>query len=259
MNLVNLLTTNGDHAPGHRMYGVATGKVQELRDPRGLGRVKVVFPWLADDNVDAVVIDEKDKRAHSYWARVASFMAGPKRGAYFIPDVGEEVLVAFEHGELDRPVVIGVLWNNDEKPPVTMDDAGENNVRGIYTRLKHQIVLDDSGDKASILIVDKTGNNRILIDTANKRMEIAMDGDLTIKATGNIEITADKNITISAKQNVEIKATSDVKIEATAAASVKAGPQATFEASGQAEVKGATVGIKGSAMTEVQGGLVKIN
>ena len=259
MNLVDLLTTNGDQARGHRMYGVATGKVQELRDPLGLGRVKVVFPWLADDNVDAVVIDGKDKRAHSYWARVASLMAGAQRGAYFIPDVGEEVLVAFEHGELDRPVIIGVLWNRDARPPVEMDEAGKNNVRGVYTRSKHQIVLDDSDDKASILIVDKTGNNRILIDTANKRMEIAIDGNLTIKATGNIEITADKNITVSAKQNVEIKANADVKIEAMGAANVKASTQATFESSGQTEVKGTTVGIKGSAMAEVQGGLVKIN
>lgn len=259
MDLVDLLVTSAEQGRSHRMYGVATGKVQELRDPLGLGRVKVVFPWMADDGVDAVVIDENDKRAHSYWARVASLMAGSKRGAYFVPDVGEEVLVAFEHGELDRPVIIGVLWNKDERPPVEMDEDGKNNVRGIYTRSNHQIVLDDSDDKASILIVDSTGKDRIFIDTKNRRMEINMGGDMAIKATGDIEIAGDKNITISAKQNVEIKALSDVKVEATAAASVKASTQATFEGSVQAEVKGTTVGIKGSAMTEVTGGLVKIN
>lgn len=259
MSLIDLLTDTEERTQRQRMYGVATGKVQEVRDPLGLGRVKVVFPWLADDNVDAVVIDENDRRAHSYWARVATFMAGPQRGAYFIPEVGEEVLVAFEHGELDRPVIVGMLWNKEAAPPVMMDDEGKNDVRGLYTRTKHKIVLDDSADKPSILIVDQTGQNRIFIDTANKRMEIAVDGDLTIKATGNVEITAGKNITIDAAQNVDIKAKANVSVEATQAANVKANTQATFEGAAQAEVKGAAVAIKGSAMTEIQGGLVKIN
>lgn len=260
MNLFDLLTTTED-APqrSHRMYGVAVGKVRELRDPLDLGRVKVVFPWLAGDSEDTVVIDENDRRAHSYWARVASLMAGGKRGAYFLPDIGDEVLVAFEHGELDRPVIVGMLWNQEDKPPVQMDGDGKNNIRGFYTRTKHQIVLDDSEDKASILIVDNTGQNRILIDTANKRMEIAIQGDLTITAAGNIDIKADKNITISAGQNVEIKATADIKGEATGSVNIKGNSQATFEAAMQAEVKGLNVGIKGTAMTEVQGGLVKIN
>ena len=257
MYLTDLLAP--DTQSRRRMYAVAVGKVTDICDPQGLGRVKVDFPWLAADNDDAVVVDEKDRRAHSYWARVATMMGGGGRGSFFIPDVGEEVLVAFEHGELDRPVVIGMLWNKDDKPPVTMDEQGKNHVRGIYTKAKHQIVLDDSDDKGSILIVDKTGKNRILIDSTNKKMEIAVDGDMTIKATGNIEITADKNITISAKQNVEVKATADAKIEATGAAALKGSRQVTVEASGMTEVKGANVGIKGSAMTEVQGGLVKIN
>jgi uncharacterized protein involved in type VI secretion and phage assembly len=257
MNLYDLLTPSSEDT--NRMYGVAVGKVRELRDPLGLGRVKVDFPWLADDDTDTVVIDSKDRRAHSYWARVASLMAGPKRGAYFIPDIDEEVLVAFEHGELDRPVIIGVLWNQEDKPPVTMDDAGRNNIRGIYSRTNHQIVLDDSDDKSSILIVDNTGKNRILIDTANHRMEIAIQGDLTIKASGNIDISADQNITLTANQNVNVKAIADAKIEATNSVSIKANTRATFEASVETEVKGVVVSIKGTGMTEIQGGLVKIN
>jgi len=241
------------------MYGVAVGKVADIRDPMGIGRIKVVFPWLAEDDVDTVVIDENDRRAHSYWARVASLMAGGQRGAYFIPDVGEEVLVAFEHGELDRPVVIGVMWNHDDKPPIQMDDGGQNNVRGIYTRSKHKIELNDSDNKAQILIVDNTGKNQVLIDTANRRLEIAMDGDITIKATGSIEITADKDITISAKNNVAIKATNNVEAEAQNAATIKGTVSAKLESTTQAEVSGPMVDVKGSAVTNIQGGLVKIN
>lgn len=256
-DLFDLLVERDDRS--RPMYGVAVGKVADIRDPMGIGRIKVVFPWLAEDDVDTVVIDENDRRAHSYWARVASLMAGGKRGAYFIPDVGEEVLVAFEHGELDRPVVIGVLWNHDDVPPVQMDEEGKNNVRGIYTRTKHKIELNDSDDKAQILIVDSTGKNQILIDTANRRLEIAMDGDITIKATGSIEIAADKDVKISAKNNVEIKATNNLEAEAQNAATIKGAVSAKLEASAQAEISGAMVDVKGSGTTSIQGGLVKIN
>ncbi len=257
MNLTDLLLPESHD--NRRMNAVAVGEVTEIRDPLGLGRVKVDFPWLAEDNEDAVVIDKKDRRAHSYWARVATMMGGGARGSFFIPDIGEEVLVAFEHGELDRPIVIGVLWNKEAKPPVTMDQDGKNNVRGIYTRTNHQIVLDDSADKASILIVDSTGKNHILIDTAKGKMELAVEGDMTIKASGNIEISAGRNVTITAKQNVEIKASMDATIEASKAAVLKGNTQATVEASVKTDIKGATVGVKGSGLTEIQGGLVKIN
>lgn len=257
MNLVDLLMPESQDK--RRMNAVAVGEVSEIRDPLGLGRVKVDFSWLAEDNEDAVVIDKNDRRAHSYWARVATMMGGGGRGSYFIPDVGEEVLVAFEHGELDRPIVIGVLWNKEAKPPEKMDDEGKNNIRGIYTRTKHKIVLDDSEDKSSILIVDSTGNNRILIDRVNRKMELAVDGDMTIKATGNIEISAGQNLTITAKQNVEVKASMDATIEAGKAATLKGNTQVTVEASVKTEIKGVTVGVKGSGLTEIQGGLVKIN
>jgi uncharacterized protein involved in type VI secretion and phage assembly len=241
------------------MYGVAVGKVAEIRDPLNIGRVKVVFPWMDDDDTDTVVIDENDRRAHSYWARVATLMAGKNRGSYFLPQPGDEVLVAFEHGELDRPVVIGMLWNEDERPPVTMDDDGRNVVHGIYTRSKHKIEFNDSDDKAQILIIDKTGKNQILIDTANRRLQIEMDGDITIKATGSIEISANQDITLSAKNNVTIKATNNFEAEAQNAATVKGTASAKLEGTTQAEVSGAMVNVKGSAVTNIQGGLVKIN
>jgi len=195
-HLYDLLT---DERPSRRMYGVAVGTVRELRDPLGLGRVRVTFPWVAADDEDAVVIDENDRRAHSYWARVATLMAGGGRGAYFVPDVGEEVLVAFEHGELDRPVIIGGLWNKDAKPPVEMDEGGQNHIRGIYTRSKHKIELNDSSDKSSILIQDSTGNNRILIDTVNNKMEITVRDDIVISAGGNITITAGGKLKLEGK------------------------------------------------------------
>src|ERR1700750_1699162 len=87
-----------------RLHGVVIGIVTNNQDPDGMHRVKVRFPWL---NLD----DE------SHWARVATPMAGDKRGAYFLPEPDDEVLVAFEHGSLEHPYVIGSLWNGKDKAP----------------------------------------------------------------------------------------------------------------------------------------------
>src|SRR3972149_536693 len=84
--------------------GVVPGIVTNNQDPDGLGRVKIKFPWLSDDN-------ETD------WVRIATLMAGGQRGGFFLPEVGDEVLVAFEHGDINHPYVIGALWNGVDKPP----------------------------------------------------------------------------------------------------------------------------------------------
>jgi uncharacterized protein involved in type VI secretion and phage assembly len=244
---------------GGRVYGVAVGTVREIRDPLGLGRVRVSFPWVSADDEESVVIENNDRRAHSYWARVATLMAGGGRGAYFVPDVGEEVLVAFEHGELDRPVIIGGLWNKDAKPPVAMDNGGENHIRGIYTRTKHRIELNDSSDKTSILIEDSTGKNRIRIDTANSKMELTVQGDMAISASGNITISAGGDIKLEAKGSVAVQANMDCTVAAGKEAAIRGKTQASLQSEAQASVKGAMVSVKATGVAELQGGMVKIN
>jgi len=80
----------GPAGTGGRYFGVAFGIVTNNNDPEGLGRVKVALPWLAD-------------QAETDWARVVSPMAGPERGVWFLPEVDDEVLVAFEHGSPSAP------------------------------------------------------------------------------------------------------------------------------------------------------------
>jgi phage baseplate assembly protein V len=194
-------------------------------------------------------------------------MAGAGRGAYFVPEVGDEVLVAFEHGDLDRPCVLGGLWNKDDTPPETMDAEGKNAVRSITSRSGHRIVLDDSDDKPSILIVDKTGANSIWIDSTNNAMAITVKGDLRFKVDGNITMTAKGKITITADQdiaaetkaNLELKAKGKGALEATGPLNVKSGAKLSMDGSGQAELKAAAVSVNASAMAELKGGLVKIN
>lgn len=203
-------------APGDidgRFYGVVVGVVTNNRDPNGLHRVKLRFPWL---NVDH----------ESNWARVVALMAGNQRGAYFLPEADDEVLVAFEHGSLEHPYVIGALWNGKDKPPESNDD-GKNDNRTIKSRSGHIIRLCDSDGGERIEIIDKTGNNKITIASSNNSISVQAQGDIEVRSsTGKITIAA---------VGVEIASTTDIKISA----------QTRLEASasGQVDITGALVKI----------------
>jgi uncharacterized protein involved in type VI secretion and phage assembly len=186
-------------------------------------------------------------------------MAGPKRGTFVIPEVKDEVLVAFEHGQLDRPVLIGMLWNKEDQPPETMDDGGKNDIRAIHTRSGHKLVFNDSDDKPSILLVDKTDKNRIFIDSKDNKMEIEVQGDLTITVGGKLSITAQSGITAESSADISMKAQANMSLEATSAFSAKGSTKASLESSAQTEVKGGMVSVNGSGITEVKGSIVKIN
>lgn len=139
--------------PGFRVTGVVIGMVTNNKDPDGLGRVKVRFPWLSDSDESA-------------WARIATPMAGSNRGFYFLPEIDDEVLVAFEHGDMHFPYVLGALWNGKDKPAVSEDKRPGIQIRLIKSRSGHTIRLTDEAGKEKIEIVDKSGNNKLVIDTA---------------------------------------------------------------------------------------------
>lgn len=191
------------------LYGVAVGIVSNINDPAGLGRVKTVLPWMADG-------------VESDWARIATPMAGPGRGIYFRPDVNDEVLVAFEHGNPDMPYVLGGLWNGKDQPPVADPDS-RNDVRMIKSRGGSTIKFSDVKDDAQIHIVDSSGKNMIVIRASDNSITITADGDITLQAgNGNLALTGN---------SVEITATSGVKIEASQSLDVKATGQLTLKGS----------------------------
>lgn len=201
MNLFDvLIDTEEREALASRIYGVVVGVVTNNKDQDGLGRVKVKFPWLSDAK-------------ESHWARIAVPMAGKDRGVYFLPEPDDEVLVAFEHGDVRFPYVIGALWNGKDIPPAKNDD-GKNNTRVIKSRSGHIIRLNDEDGKEKIEIIDKSGNNSIAFDTAHNTITIKTNKDLTLSA-------AQGTITLDA-QKIEIKSSADTKIEAGAGMDVKA-------------------------------------
>lgn len=208
-----MLESPGDAAQASRINGVVVGIVTNNQDEEGLGRVKLRFPWLSDSD-------------ESHWARIAAPMAGKERGVYFLPEVDDEVLVAFEHGDLRFPYVLGALWNGQDAPPANNDD-GKNNIRVIKSRSGHVIRLNDEDGKETIEIIDKSEKNSLVFDTAKNSITITADQDITLSAAnGTVKIDA---------KNVEIKSSADSKIEAGAGMEVKASATMT--------VKGATVNI----------------
>jgi len=199
--------------PDSRINGVVVGVVTDNKDPDKLGRVKVKIPRLSAED-------------ESNWARVISFMSGKLMGGFFLPEVNDEVLVAFEYGDINIPYVIGSLWNGKDTPPLTNDD-GKNNFRIIKSRSGHVIRLDDTDGQEKIEIVDKSENNKIIIDTKEKKISINSDKDIEISApNGKVSISA---------TDFEVKTQASAKIEASSSMDLKA--------SGTTTIKGATVNI----------------
>lgn len=197
--LLGLLTAEPDALPSG---GLVIGLVVDNDDPEGLGRVRLTFPWLSSDHA-------------SDWARVASAGGGQRRGIEFLPEVGDEVLVGFEMGDIHYPYVLGGLWNGVDPPPQPTQQAlkgGKVRKRTIVSRSGHTIVLDDD-ERGGITIADSAGN-RIVLDTAKNA--------LTIEAQGNISVRTDANLTLEAKgsltldgQSVQIKGKTTVDITGT--------------------------------------------
>ena len=191
-----------------RIPGVVTGIVNSLDDPQGMGRVQLTFPWMSGSVPE------------SNWARIAVPMAGPERGFQFMPEVGDEVLVAFEQGSLRHPYVIGYLWNGQDAPP--RDEPAQ---RAIQTVSGHVLEFDDTdgsekisllfkGDKPSIILDEKTAN----VETAAGHV-VRLDDDagITVSFQGSdptIKLESGK-LTLSASgSSIELSA-SGVKISGT--------------------------------------------
>jgi phage protein D/phage baseplate assembly protein gpV len=184
-----------------RYYGVVIGIVTDNADPDERGRVKVKYPWLADD-------------AESFWARVSAPGAGKDYGVTWLPQVGDEVLVAFEHGDISHPIVLGGLWNGQDTIPFDYGsdlDAGKVTYCGFTSRTGHKISFFESSGESKIHLLTANGKVSIELDDKNEVIKVDTTGKLVIDA----------------KQDVEIKAGGSMKLEA----------------SGQLTIKGATVAI----------------
>ena len=170
--------------------GVVIGLVTDVNDD---GTVKVKFPWLPDD-------PETD------WIRIATTMAGNDRGTFFMPEVDDEVLVAFEHGDTNYPYVVGFLWNGKDKPPVT--DKG---IRKIKTKSGHILEFNDK-NKEKRIYIRTAGEHEFEMKDEEDIMIKTRDGNKITMDSGGITIKSERDVTIEGT-NVTIKGT-NVTIEA---------------------------------------------
>lgn len=247
--LSDLARSNGS-SEAWGQTGVVIGVVTNNNDPEKLGRVKVKFPTLGDS-------------VESNWARLAIAGGGAARGFDIRPEVNDEVIVAFDRGDVRLPVVLGGLWNAKHKPPVAADKAvkgGKVVQRAIVTRLGHQILLVDGDSPADhyveISLSDKktkiqVGENGITV-VANQGKPISLTAgqtSITITNSGDIALKAN-NITMEGKAKVSIKAP-QVEIKGDAAVKIEAGAQL--------EAKGAIVKVEASGIAQVKGAMLKLN
>ena len=232
--------------------GITIGQVSDAKDPEDAGRVRLTFPWLSDDYV-------------SDWARTVQAGAGKDRGAQVLPEVGDEVLVAFEHGDVNRPVVVGGLFNGvDTMPrgPVDLVDGGTGmiNRRSLTSRLGHRVDLVDASGKEGIRATTTDEKLTFIMDHSGAKITLHADGKVVIE--GSQGITIDSGGTdIDLKGNkISLKASAGVSVDAGGGAvDVKAG--STLSLTGvSAKLEGsATTEVKGGSLCSIQAGLVKIN
>ena len=212
-------TADGSVEPmggGNPLAGVAIAEVITNRDDTNQGRVQLRLPWMP--GVEP-------------WARVASGSAGPNRGIYFIPQVGDEVLVAFQHGDVRDPYIVGTLWNAKDLPPGTAPlDPVEK--RFIRTPAGHEIVMDD---KAKSVTVRTCDGHTIVMDP--DAVEVVTKG-----GTASVRLEASGSVLVKADVKIELKA-----------------PSITLDATTLEMKSSASASLNGGGVCEIKAGLVKIN
>lgn len=238
-----------------RMNGVMPAIVTDNNDTTSAntGRVKVKYPWFVDSTNEFM----------SDWARIAVPGGGNERGIYFLPEINDEVLVAFENGDINRPYILGGLWNGKDKSPEATDKVVKDskvNLRLIKTRSGHKIELDDTSGSEKITITDKSAENSIVLDTKNNAITIKSKADLTLEAGGNLILKSKKAFKVDSSDKVEISAMGAMKMDSKDSINLSdvASNKVALGKSG-VEVQGLKLSLKGSTMTEIQGAIVKIN
>jgi phage protein D len=217
--------------------GVVVAVVDDVNDPEKTGQVRLRFPWLDDTYV-------------SGWARTLQAGAGKDRGTVILPEVGDEVLVVFEQGDVRRPYVLGGLYNGVDQPssqgiPAVDGGKGVVNRRSFVSRKGHRIdFLDEDGKTEGVTVESGDGKVSLVLDASGTKVTLHSDGTVLIE--GKQGITID-----SSSANLDLKG-GQISIKATQGVTVDAG-------GGAAKVTGSTLDLKGQATASLSGGLVKIN
>jgi len=216
--------SGGGGSQGGGMAGVQIGIVSDNADPSKLGRVRVQLPYLGHDFV-------------TDWARVVAPGNGPNRGFVWLPEVKDEVLVAFHHGDVSEPYVLGGLWNGADAPPQIDLDGGELQARQFVSRTGQKVIFSDKSGSEGILISSADGTIQVHVDSANKKVVVTADG------SGTVEMKTGGDFTIDCKGSLKIKGLGGVEISSPASTKVSGQGQLSLESDGVTTVKGSMVSL----------------
>ena len=194
--------TTATQAGSTTVAGLVRGIVTDNNDPQELGRVKVKMPAL-DDNLE------------SSWAPVTQLGAGPDSGAVFLPEVNDEVLVGFEHGRFDYPVVVGSLYNGRDKPRLGdgLLDNGKVRRRGFVSRKGHRFVFFDDDQDAGIALLTSDGDIRLALKETGQELHLYCGGKVIVEAGQDMTLKSGTGLTIEAGTQLTLKGSSGVKLQ----------------------------------------------
>jgi uncharacterized protein involved in type VI secretion and phage assembly len=166
---------------------VYPARVEDLVDPEATGRIRVRFLGVRDGSGNPFAA----------WARVTTLAAGKRHGSWFMPEVGDEVLVAFQAGDLSQPYVLGALWGGQDMLPVGTCADGKNTIKLLRTRSGLEITFDDSPGDESLRLATPGGQVLVLKDSSTS-VEINADGSKIIIKPGQIEIESSGKVVLQA-------------------------------------------------------------
>jgi phage baseplate assembly protein V len=192
-----MLATSQSKSNKRCYYGVVQAIVADIADPEKEGRVKVTFPWF-DENIV------------SEWCRVSQMYAGSGYGTFWTPELMDEVLVAFIHGDMRHPIIVGGLYNGVDKPPTHRAEDKDEKV--LRTKAGHEIRFIDTKGEERITIVDKSEKHRIEINTKDSSITIQSEGGKITLAADEIIIKADSSLKIDAS-TIEGTATGEMTLK----------------------------------------------
>ena len=227
-----------------RIFGVASAVVIQNSDPDRRGRVRVRYPWLGEES-------------ESGWARVAVPYAGKERGCYIIPEVGDEVVIAFEEGDPDRPVVIGSVWSGSKELPCEPPDT--NSLKWVESRSGFKVICEDAKGAERLILRDGSDRRWIEIDAARGKIRIVADeGDIEISAPkGRVSIEC-KEFELTCSRNARANVEGDLSISSRGSATVEAKRSLSCKSQGQILQSGRSLEARGATALILRGNRVEI-
>ena len=214
--------------------GLQIGIVVQLEnDPDGQDRILVRIPVI-------------DSEGQGIWTRIASLDAGNDRGAFFMPEIGDEVIVGFINDDPRHPVVLGMLHSSNKPAPISPQD--DNNEKGFTTRSKMHLSFND---ETKTIVINTPAGNSITIDEESMKIEIKDQNEnkISMEKTG---------ITVESQLNIDIKAGAVLTLAGGTSLAISA-PSLAVKADADVSIEGAVAKLTSSGITEISGSLVKIN